>query len=76
MRYHESFLGDFSGILQVDSHSNAFLNLTLMDVMGSIHGTISSSNFTQVCIFFQYLVFPVFFLPNHLLNRDDLVAHL
>lgn len=48
MHYHESFLGDFSGFLQVDSHSNAFLNLTLIEVMGSIHGTIASSNFTQV----------------------------
>ena len=48
MRYHESSLADFSGLLQVDSYSNALLNLTLMDVMGSIHGTISSNNFTQV----------------------------
>ena len=50
MRYHESSLADFSGLLQVDSYSNALLNLTLMDVMGSVHGTISSNNFTQVRI--------------------------
>jgi len=48
MRYHESALEDFSGFLQVDSYSNALLNLTLMDVTGTIHGTISSNNFTQV----------------------------
>ena len=50
MQYHSSSLADFSGLLQIDSHSNAFLKLTLTDVMGSIHGTISSANFTQVNI--------------------------
>ena len=48
MQYHESTLADFSGLLQIDMHSNAFLNLTLKDVMGSIHGTLTSNNFTQV----------------------------
>jgi hypothetical protein len=48
MQYHESLLGDFSGVLLVDSHSNAFLNITLIEAMGSIHGTVSSSNYTQV----------------------------
>eukprot|EP00093_Oithona_nana_P014457 14457.XXX_467503_458791_1 [CDS] Oithona nana genome sequencing. len=48
MQYHESALADFSGLLQIDMHSNAFLNLTLKEVMGSIHGTLTSNNFTQV----------------------------
>ena len=48
MQYHESALSDFSGLLQIDTNSNAFLNLTLKDVMGSIHGTLTSNNFTQV----------------------------
>ena len=48
MQYHDSALSDFTGLLQIDTHSNAFLNLTLKDVMGSIHGTLTSNNFTQV----------------------------
>ncbi len=51
MKYHESLLGDFSGVLLIDSQSNAFLNLTLIDVMGTVHGTISSPNYTQVIIY-------------------------
>ena len=51
MKYHESVLEDFSGLLLVDSRSNAFLNLTLVNVMGSVHGTISSINYTQVSIY-------------------------
>ena len=50
MKYHESVLEDFTGFLFVDSRSNAFLNLTLVNVMGSVHGTISSINYTQVSI--------------------------
>ena len=48
MKYHESVLEDFSGVLMIDSHSNAFLNLTLINTMGSVHGTISTINYTQV----------------------------
>ena len=48
MKYHESVLEDFSGVLIIDSHSNAFLNLTLINTMGSVHGTISTINYTQV----------------------------
>ena len=48
MKYHESILEDFSGLLLIDSHSNAFLNLTLVNVMGSVHGTVASLNHTQV----------------------------
>jgi len=47
MKYHESVLEDFSGVLMIDSHSNAFLNLTLINTMGSVHGTISTINYTQ-----------------------------
>ena len=55
MKYHESVLEDFSGVLIIDSHSNAFLNLTLINTMGSVHGTISTINYTQVSTKF----------PNH-----------
>ena len=48
MQYHESALADFSGLLQIDMHSNAFLNLTFEEVMGSTHGTLTSNIFTQV----------------------------
>ena len=48
MQYHDSALSDFTGLLQIDTHSNAFVNLTLKGVMGSIHGTLTSNNFTQV----------------------------
>ena len=41
MRYHESELGDFEGLLILDSNSNQFLNLTLYAAKGTVHGMVS-----------------------------------
>lgn len=47
MKYHESKVGEFSGHLVVDTSSNLFLNLTLFDVQGTLHGLVSGFNSTQ-----------------------------
>ena len=69
MKYHESVLEDFTGFLFVDSRSNAFLNLTLVNVMGSVHGTISSINYTQVSIHKIKVQFPNSVPVTTLLDR-------
>jgi hypothetical protein len=47
MRYDESRLDDFTGLLLVDSASNRFLNLTLINGRGTIHGMVTGYNSSQ-----------------------------
>lgn len=47
MRYDESSLDDFTGVLVVDSLSNRYLNLTLVNAKGTIHGTVIGFNSSQ-----------------------------
>ena len=47
MRYHESHLADFTGYLLVDTNSNQYLNLTLHQFRGTLHGLVIGSNSTQ-----------------------------
>jgi hypothetical protein len=47
MRYDESRLDDFTGFFVVDSASNRFLNLTLINGRGTIHGMVTGHNSSQ-----------------------------
>ena len=47
MRYDESRLDDFTGLLIVDASSNRFLNLTLINGRGTIHGMVTGFNSSQ-----------------------------
>jgi hypothetical protein len=47
MRYDESRLDDFTGFFVVDAASNRFLNLTLVNGRGTIHGTVTGHNSSQ-----------------------------
>jgi hypothetical protein len=56
MRYDESRLDDFTGLLLVDSASNRFLNLTLINGRGTIHGMVTGYNSSQAIQVFRKLI--------------------
>ena len=47
MKFQDSHLEDFTGLLLVDSASNIILNLTLYNGKGSLHGEVSGFNASQ-----------------------------
>ena len=47
MKFDQSSLTNYHGSLIVDAHSNQYLNLTLLDAQGTIHGLVAGRNTTQ-----------------------------
>ena len=65
MRFDESRLDDFTGFFVVDSASNRFLNLTLINARGTLHGLVTghnSSQAIQVKIFFLQFLLSTWFI--------------